>query len=559
MRYTFAVLFFGMYLMLTSVVANNIQVGNIAIVEQNTTAKQSLVQFDLTWENSWRTSNLNGAGVTNWDAAWIFVKFRVGSGEWQHAKLDATRHQTGTGTAATIDAGLLDPKTAFNATTNPAVGVFVYRQSDGTGAFIQNGIKICWNYGVNGVTDDATVDIKVFAIEMVYVPEGAFYVGSGGTESGSFTDGSWAGGAPIPLSISSENELPVASTAGSLWGVSTVGYNTIGPAGSLPSAFPKGFMAFYCMKYEVTQSQYAEFLNTLTRVQQNTLTQANLSAGVSSVTVRNIMVTPLPASPTIYSLHRNGISVDATFDPNNPVTVYCDLNGNGIPNESDDGQWLPCNFLTCMDGAAYTDWAGLRPMTELEFEKASRGVLNPVVDEFVWGTSDVIFGNRYLITNSGAINEAISVAFNTSGLGNVNYISSYPSAVLDYRGLMRVGIFSGNIQNTGRVSSGASFYGVMELSGNLFERTVTVGKEVGRLFEGNHGDGQISVNGFANQESWPGMQAGELSTANGICFRGGGWNASLGYLRVSSRISASAEDDAYRKNFSGFRAVRSKP
>ena len=51
--------------------ANNIAVSNASIVGQNTTAgvnnaaNFSLVKFDLSWENSWRTSS----GPSNWDAA----------------------------------------------------------------------------------------------------------------------------------------------------------------------------------------------------------------------------------------------------------------------------------------------------------------------------------------------------------------------------------------------------------------------------------------------------------------------------------------------------------
>jgi len=67
----------------TLLTANNINVTNVKVTGQNTTAgvnhtsNYSLVQFDLTWENSWRTSS----APNNWDAAWVFVKYRVGSGD----------------------------------------------------------------------------------------------------------------------------------------------------------------------------------------------------------------------------------------------------------------------------------------------------------------------------------------------------------------------------------------------------------------------------------------------------------------------------------------------
>ena len=193
------------------VAANNITVSNISLTSPNTTDDYVMVQFDISWENSWRFSG----GPANWDAAWVFVKYRVGTGDWQQAWLNNTGH---TGTAATINAGLRTPGTAFNAATNPGIGAFIYRSADGTGTFSITGAQLRWNYGANSVADNATVDVKVFAVEMVYVPEGSFYVGSGGTESGSFTNGSWVSGATIPLLIASEGALGIDNAAGKLWG-----------------------------------------------------------------------------------------------------------------------------------------------------------------------------------------------------------------------------------------------------------------------------------------------------------------------------------------------------
>ena len=64
------------------------------------------MQFDLSWDNSWRTSS---GSTNNWDAAWVFIKYRVASGPWQHAKLNATGNSKGTGlTIPSIQVGLLD-------------------------------------------------------------------------------------------------------------------------------------------------------------------------------------------------------------------------------------------------------------------------------------------------------------------------------------------------------------------------------------------------------------------------------------------------------------------
>ena len=61
--------------------ANNIQVANVTLTGQNTVDDYTLVEFDISWENSWRV--VGGPG--NWDAAWVFVKYRIGAGPWLHA------------------------------------------------------------------------------------------------------------------------------------------------------------------------------------------------------------------------------------------------------------------------------------------------------------------------------------------------------------------------------------------------------------------------------------------------------------------------------------------
>lgn len=524
----------ALVLMFGALRANNIVVSNVTLTGQNTSSDYIFVQFDISWENSWRTSS----APNNWDAAWVFVKYRVGSGEWQHAWLNDTGHSSGTGTGATIDVGLQTPGSPFHATTNPGMGVFIYRSANGTGTFSITGAQLRWNYGANGLSDDATVDIKMFAIEMVYVPQGAFIVGSGGTESGSFTNGSWTSGATISLTISTENDLTIANTAGNLWGTSTSGLNTIGGSGTLSASFPKGFAGFYCMKYEMSQQQYVDFLNTLTRTQQDSRTATNLAPGITSVTNRYVM------SNTSSVNYRNGIRCDGTIHGTNPITFYCDLNGNGVGGEANDGQWIACNYLTWMDGAAYLDWAGLRPMTELEYEKACRGTLAPVANEYAWGSTSATAANN--ITNPGASNETT----NTSG---ANVVFNFQSNV---QGPMRVGVFAKS--GTTREESGASYYGIMELSGNLWERVVTVGDATGRAFTGVHGDGALSANGHANQAAWPGLTGGEVTDAFGSGFRGGSWTNVATLLRASDR-SMAARTYTPRDSSTGFRGVRRVP
>ena len=98
-----------------------------------------------------------------------------------------------------------------------------------------------------------------------------------------------------------------------------------------------------------------------------------------------------------------------------------------------------------------------------------------------------------------------------------------------------------------RVGSGTSYYGVFDLSGNVWELTVTVGRAEGRVFSGRyHGDGVLSLSGESDVSSWPSSHA-----AVGACFRGGGWTLDTTRARLSDRISAAVSDAARDINDGG--------
>src|SRR5688572_1299590 len=186
--------FFIMMVITYQAWSNNIQVSNVRLTGQNTTSDFTMVEFDISWENSWRYD----AGPANWDAAWIFVKYKIGPGPWLHAWLNNTGHQVCA--SSTVANGLLTPGAPFNSTMNPVLGAFLYRSASGNGTFTCQDVQLRWNYGANGVADNAQVDIKVFAIENVYIPEGTFVIGSGGDEIGAFFTAISGG----PYTISSE-------------------------------------------------------------------------------------------------------------------------------------------------------------------------------------------------------------------------------------------------------------------------------------------------------------------------------------------------------------------
>lgn len=529
----------------TGLNANNINVSNVQLTGRNNSAGTNnpanftTVKFDLSWENSWRTTT----GTTNWDAAWVFVKYRVGSGNWQHAWLNNSGHTAPAG--STIDAGLLTPGVAFNTTTNPGIGVFIYRSTAGVGTFSLSNVQLRWNYGANGVQDNATIDVRVFAIEMVYVPQGSFNAGDGTTTNltGQFRNGS----TNTPLLISSENAMTLGGTInGNLANNNAVGMNFYGVADdfnnaitqSLPAAFPKGFNAFYSMKYEISQQGYVDFINSLTRAQQASRLATSLASGITSVTNRYVMYN----SSNLQA--RNGIRCDAIINATAPITFYCDLNGNGAGGEANDGQWIACNYLSFMDLTAYLDWSGLRPMTELEFEKVCRGSLTAVANEYAWGSTSITGATN--ITNSGSANE-------TSNTSGANAVYNFP---LNVQGPMRGGVFASG--SSTRAQAGAGYYGMMELSGNLWETIVTVGNSTGRAFTGVHGNGTLSTNGCANETAWPGLNSGEVTSASGSGARGGECFRDANFLRVSDRSIAALQIGI--KSFEqGGRGVRIAP
>ncbi len=368
---------------------NNIQVANVTLTGQNTTDDYTLIEFDISWENSWRV--VGGPG--NWDAAWVFVKYRVGpAAPWLHAWINNTGHTAPSG--SNVDVGFLDPASPFNNMTNPGMGVFIHRSGTGSGTFSLTNVQLRWNYGDNGLSDNEQVDIKVFAIEHVYVPEGAFYVGSGGSEPGGFFEFDLAGNPPY--FIQNENAISVGGGSGDIFYYDDTGYcgDQDGP---IPAAFPKGFKAFYMMKYELSQQGYCDFLNTLTRAQQ----ESNINVPFSS----NLYFA-LEEASTPNPLHRNAVRFDKGLFyslPESAAEFYCDLNNNDLPGDADDGGDLPCSHMGWNFMASYLDWAGLRPLTEMEYEKASRGTLSPVPNEYAWGSIFLVPRKGYI--NGGTAEE----------------------------------------------------------------------------------------------------------------------------------------------------------
>jgi formylglycine-generating enzyme required for sulfatase activity len=289
---------------------------------------------------------------------------------------------------------------------------------------------------------------KVFGIEMVRMSNqigNDYYLGDGisanrwhkgddTTQSFLWVEGSAAtvnvGNGPFDINTTHPDGIPVASIAE---------HNFRAPNN--------------IMKYEISQIQYVEFLNTLNRTAQNN----RVGTDISGTAITNVYV--CTQTENVANFTRNGIRCDAILPNGGPITFYCDYNGNGIPNEYTDGQNIAMNYLSGKDLFAFLDWAGMEPLNEMEYEQACRGSSNSVPNEFAWGTS----GYTYAVINLGATNGSPDEFLNGAPVNGPIRTSQLP---------MRCGAAA--TATTNRVTSGASAYGIMELSGNVCELVVAL-------------------------------------------------------------------------------------
>ena len=389
------------------------------------------VLFDISWKNAWNNSK-------NHDAIWVFTKF---TSVWdRHPKLAADGHKivaqfeesVGLDFMVSPDSlgVMISPSSTFRGNIHCRIQLFLDTTSQ----------QIDWRK-MNGMT--------VYGIEMVHIPEGSFTLGSPdepAIKNAAFYKSDANGNPDGLITVESEAAIPVGAEKGQLYYWSEEALYNGDQQGPVPANFPKGFDAFYIMKYELTQGQYVEFLN---KVPDNDTYIRAPQAGKDYYKKRG----------TIY--YKDGKYM--AKDPHRPM-----------------------NYVSWEDAMAFTDWAALRPLTELEYTKAARGPEEPVPFQMVWGTDNM--------------NELVRHNKKDGGL------------VLDH------GLNEGDIRDNNRAQFGASYYWVMDMSGSVWEKVITIGNALGRGFTGNHGDGSIDF-GKANVEGWP-LSDDEKG---GYGYRGGGY------------------------------------
>lgn len=490
--FKYLALVFTMYWTCTAI-GNNLIVTNTAIVVYHPQDGLAQIRFDLSWNNSWRYTNINH------DAAWVFFKMRAeGATDWIHVKLAGS--------------GINPPGSSMGVGTgiemivpDDGIGVFVRRSGEGVGRLSVTNARVAWDFVATGLTRFSKAQVQTLAMEMVFVSSGNFRVGDGSSVMNGQFEAALSG-APFLVTNEAYAITLGGGSAGSLGNNNAAGmfaaddFNDA-TSKTLPATYPKGYASFYCMKYEITQGQYTDFLNMLTPPQANNRYSAASTGGRYTI----------------------GVNVQGVY--------------------TNDASDRACNFLAWTDSAAYADWSGLRPMSEMEFEKACRGPLSPVADEFAWGSADVLA----IVQQTGHLPvgaDGSGTEIATPANANCNY-----SSVI--QGPVRAGIYATSIAT--RQLAGASYWGIMELSGNLFEKLVVgVGNTTGRLFTGLMGDGTLTATGAANVSGWP-------ASSSGAGFYGGSWQHGIAFVRVSDRCYATRSENAPREHVGGGRGVRTAP
>jgi hypothetical protein len=395
--------------------ANNMLVQNVTTLGNDPVNKTIQVQFDISWDNSWRDA-------INYDAAWIFMKFKDANGLWQHAQLNQTGFTNGTGTSNTLQV------------TSDKVGSWLYRSALGSGTFNTTGMQLQWNYGLAGLTSVTGLEVRVFAVEMVYVPEGEFNCAGTPQNGRSFYFSNNSGSRSDGLFFAPGNNFPVINsrlsptltyndgTASLLRIKGNVGIDSNNDGTVDNTTYPIGYNSFYCYKYEMTEQQYADFLNTLSSTQRSNLGIAG--TGISQ---------------------SNGQYFTST------------------PNKACDNSTLP-RLLS------FADWSGVRPISFLEFNKASYGPLQPVFN-LNFGTQNGIRGYPAW----GSVNRPSGFSYTAT---NAGYLANSTST---------------------RFSSGASYYGILEFTGSATEPVVKLDY---LNFTNENGNGSLSADGLSDLSSW---------------------------------------------------------
>jgi formylglycine-generating enzyme required for sulfatase activity len=468
--------------------ANNLTITGLSVAQTGSTG--GTVTFTVGWNNCWNLGTV--AAPNNWDAVWLFVKFRNCNASPAVPFTHGTLTYSGSTIPSVYQAMTSLPQASYYSANGSTVisgslddpnGIMLVPTTSGTQSSVSGTVTLAVS---NLPSNASTVTVEVVGIEMVYVPQGPFYLGDGST-NGSYCHFCASTTGVSSALIAAANETSTSS----YYYVNGTGSTGSAYASSVPAAWPKGYYSFYCMKYEITEDLYTQFLNTIGSSNAATHWIANSGSNRNAASQVN----------------------SYTFANSRPYRAQ--------------------NWLSWSDWEAVLDWACLRPMTELEFEKACRGGSSTVgngaeQNEYPWQNTSIVPATTFSGTENG------TETFTNAGANCVvaNY-SNYTNGD-GGQGPVRAGIFATSTST--QQSSGATYYGIMEMGGDLREFVVqmnatatadTFTRVVGDgILATVNGPGNLSVIGDANAATWPAPEG--AAGTNGIgtqCYgqRGGDW------------------------------------
>lgn len=471
LRLTFLMVFIGYCFMQAG--ANNVRIADEVKIAGLTGDNMIVLNIPLKWDNSWRIGE-------NWDAVYLFIKYKRKNVEepWYHLCINDDGHNVDKGYAYTV-AKTEDGKT-YNYTKSSNTGLFVYKGVAGVGSSSTR-VRIAVDITKGDMQPhyqatyedfkNGDIEISVAGIEMVFVPHGGFYIGDGASYS------SLLGMDETPYLLENEEAIRLKQKQGIDQGVIS------GTEFEINNRYPKGYNGIYCMKYEISQEQYVYFLNKLPYSQQEKRLDKTLDKlGIGEYVFEYENEYGKAWRNGIVLEKRRTVGWDVPANSNDTSAVFgLNLNQEDGFNSPSDGKTIACNFLSPADAVAYADWVGLRIMTELEYEKVCR-LKNPIEKpnsfEYAWNSTTVSppqRGDGLVTGTEGTINEIMTKDINANVGGN-------------FIGPIRCGSFARE-NSTSMKATGASHWGILDLTGNLAELVCNV--NAGKEMAATSGDGSL--------------------------------------------------------------------
>lgn len=232
--------------------ANNIDLYYIQADAVDTVTGTLRVKFDISWENAWKDA-------TNQDAAWVFMKYSLNNGiTWNHCTLKASgTNPAGFYKGSLVVGGVSKNLDIYVPTNKKGAFLQIASADTGSGTLTASGVGLVWDYTADGVTLTGQCLIKVFAIEMVWIPTTAFYYGGTGTAPKVAARNAFY----IQHPSGYKNYAPYIISEAQTF-TSAADWSDIicaGCGGAMSSSFPRAYNGFYIMKYEISQGQYRDF------------------------------------------------------------------------------------------------------------------------------------------------------------------------------------------------------------------------------------------------------------------------------------------------------------